>query len=90
MGAWYYRVAAVDGAGNVSAPSAAAEAVIGGDAVQVVLRSPADSWVDSAQPDQNHGGDWAISADADPMQAAHLKFDLPAAPPGRHLGLQQR
>ena len=86
-GTWFYRVTAADGAGNVSdLVRRRSQAVVAGDPVQVVLRSPRRRLgrLHAAQS-RNYGNAWALTADNVPAQEAHLTFSLPAAPAGRTL-----
>ncbi len=85
-GEWHYRVVAVDAAGNESPPSDSASAVVlGSGPVEVTVDVTDDAWVDANDPTRNRGNAWALSSDGSPEQAAFLRFDVPAAPPGRTL-----
>ncbi len=85
-GEWHYRVVAVDAAGNESAPSDPASAVIeNSEPVEVTVDVTDDAWVDANDPTRNRGNAWALSSDGSPEQAAFLRFDIPDAPPGRTL-----
>jgi hypothetical protein len=83
---WYYRVVAMDAAGNTSAASAAATATIASATpVQTVLAPSADAWIDASAPDRNYGNAWALTTDGSPVNEAWLRFTLPAAPAGKTL-----
>jgi hypothetical protein len=86
-GHWWYRVVAVDGAGNVGPASAAADVTVSTphDPVVVTLAPTADAWTDASNPTTNRGNAWALSSDGTPVQRSYLAFTLPAAPAGTSL-----
>ena len=83
-GTYYYRVAAVDGAGNVSDASTAVKAVVS-TAVQPVtvqVRPTDDAAVSESTPTVNSGTDTQLWAKRSPGQQAFILVDVPAAPAG--------
>lgn len=87
VGTSYYRVVAVDGAGNESAPSGSVTAVVGpADPVQMDILAGEDSWANEAEPASNYGNSWVLKARQDGAQRIpYLKFAVPAAPEGTSL-----
>ena len=83
-GTYYYRVAAVDGAGNVSDASASVKAVVSTSVqpVTIQVRPTDDAAVTEATPTVNAGGDSQLWAKRTPGQQAFLLVDVPAAPAG--------
>lgn len=85
VGTWYYRVAAVDAAGNVSAASDAVAATVVGVStpVTVSLNVVEDALVVGVLPSQNNGALNQLSSrgGSSPLES-FLSFDLPAAPAG--------
>ncbi|GHD45400.1 DNRLRE domain-containing protein [Mycetocola manganoxydans] len=87
-GTWFYRVAAVDAAGNSSAPTAAVSATVGepaGEPVVVQVSTAEDSMVYQVAPSTNYGADSQLSARGAASNSAiesFLKFALPEAPAG--------
>jgi hypothetical protein len=90
-GTWYYRVTAVDAAGNTSAATAAVSAVVGepaGEPVIVQVPTAEDSMVFQVAPTTNYGTNTQLSARGPVSNSAiesFLKFALPAAPAGTTL-----
>ena len=85
QGTWYYRVVAVDGAGNPSTPSDAASVDMPAPPVTLSVTSTADTYVHSALTSTNYGSATTMAADASPQQIALMRFALPAAPSGMSL-----
>ena len=87
VGTWFYRVIAVDAAGNPSAASAQASAVVSGGAVQTVVLSPTeDTYAAQASPNTNLGTSASMNARGGSSSfTAYLKFTLPSAPAGTTL-----
>lgn len=85
VGTWYYRVAAVDAAGNASAASDAVSATVVGASAPVTtsLNVVDDALVVGASPSQNNGSLNQLSSrgGSSPLES-FLSFDLPAAPAG--------
>ncbi len=87
-GTYYYRVVAVDAAGNASSASTAASAVIatpGPDPVQpvtVTLSATADSMAAQIAPTTLYGTTNQLSSRGTTPIESFLRFDLPTAPPG--------
>ncbi len=88
-GTSYYRVVAVDAAGNRSDASTSAAVTVAGAPAPTPTTSSsapvADAWVDSSVPTRNYGPAWALSSDASPVNIAYLKFAVPQAPAGTTL-----
>ena len=94
-GTWYYKVIALDAAGNASQPSTAATVNVGqtGQSVTVTLSPTADAYVNSTTPTTNYGvatgtGSQLASRDGSATVSAQqmfLKFTLPTAPAGTTL-----
>ena len=94
-GTFYYKVIALDAAGNASQPSVAATATVGqsNQAVTVPVSPAADAYVNSTTPTTNYGvatGTGAQLASRDgsatvSAQQMFLKFTLPTAPAGTTL-----
>jgi large repetitive protein len=83
-GSWYYRVIAIDAAGNASAGSVQARAVIAGG--QQTVSPVQDSYAVQASPATNYGTTASMaSRGGTSSYAAYLKFSLPAAPAGTTL-----
>ena len=85
VGTWYYRVVARDTSGNLSDPSAEAEAVVEPAAVTQSVAASADSYVHFFQKSTNFGTSQSITVGGDPEQTAYLRFPVPAAPAGQEL-----
>jgi hypothetical protein len=87
VGTWYYRVVAVDAAGNTSAASVQASAAVSGGAVQSVVLSPTeDTYAAQASPGTNLGTSASLNARGGSSSfMTYLKFTLPAAPAGTTL-----
>jgi fibronectin type 3 domain-containing protein len=87
VGSWYYRVIAVDAAGNASPPATQASATVAGGPTQNVTVSPAeDSYANQASPSNNYGTSASMASRGGASSyAAYLKFSLPAAPAGTTL-----
>lgn len=89
-GTWYYRVAAVDAAGNVSAPSASASVVVPApepqpvEPVTVSVVASKDAMVAQSAAGTNYGTANYLSArgGATGQLISYLAFDVPAAPAG--------
>ena len=85
QGLWYYRVVAVDGAGNPSDPSDPASVTIPQPPVSLSVVDTADTYVHSSLKTSNFGTSTLFSVDASPQQIGLLRFVLPNAPAGTHL-----
>ena len=87
VGTWYYKVVAVDAAGNASAGSTQDSAVVSGGAVQTVALSPTeDTYAVQATTTTNYGTTASMaSRGGSSSYAAYLKFALPTAPAGTTL-----
>ncbi len=86
-GTWYYRVAARDAAGNVSAASAAEAATVTAppaEPVTVQVAPDDDAMVFQAIPTTNYGNDQQLSArgSGPSLIESFMRFTLPAAPVG--------
>uniref|UniRef100_UPI00130068BB CBM96 family carbohydrate-binding protein n=1 Tax=Homoserinimonas sp. OAct 916 TaxID=2211450 RepID=UPI00130068BB len=85
-GTYYYKVTAVDAAGNVSAGSAAAEAVVAGppgEPVVLTVGATADAMVYQVNPNSNYGSNNQLSSRGGSSQiSSYLSFNLPDAPAG--------
>lgn len=84
-GTWYYRIVAVDAAGNPSDPSDAASVTMPPPPVTLSVVSSADTYVHSSLKTSNFGTSTLFSVDSSPQQIGLLRFVLPAAPAGTHL-----
>lgn len=88
LGTWYYRVVAVDAAGNASDASTAASATVLGSGEPVTVNVPVvdDAMVFGVAPGSNYGNDSQLSSrgGSSPIQS-FLSFDLPSAPAGTTL-----
>jgi hypothetical protein len=86
VGTWYYRVVAVDAAGNASAASASASAVVQGAPVQrytVTLPAVADTMVAENNSAFNYGTNNQLSSRAPGSGTelqAYLRYDLSGIP----------
>ena len=81
-GTYYYKVAAADPSGNVSAASSAASATVqAAPPTPTALGPTEDTWVNSTSPGSTAGGSWImrVRAGANP-QVSYLKFRIPAVP----------
>jgi hypothetical protein len=87
VGTWNYKVIARDAAGNSSAPSTQAAAVVSGGAVQTVVLSPTeDTYAVQGTPSTNYGTSASMNSRGGSSSfVAYLKFTLPAAPAGTSL-----
>jgi hypothetical protein len=87
-GTHYYRVLAVDGAGNagpLSEAVAADVAAVNPDQV-VTVASVADTWVNSTATTATAGSSWVFRAKGGSSpQVPYLRFVLPTPPPGTSL-----
>lgn len=85
-GTYYYKVTAVDAAGNVSAASAAVEAVVNeppGEPVVISVDPSADAMVYQVNPNSNYGSNIQLSSRGGSSQiASFLSFNMPDAPTG--------
>ena len=86
-GTWYYRVIAVDGAGNQSPPSTpATPATVSVTVSQVLTLTPsADAVVNASAPVTNYGPITWLAARDTPTYQSFLRYDLPAVP-GQDVG----
>jgi hypothetical protein len=86
-GTWFYRVVAVDAAGNASAGSTQVPAVVTGGAVQTVVLSPIeDTYAVQASPTTNFGTSASMNSRGGTSSfVAYLKFTVPAGPAGTSL-----
>ncbi|MBC7632265.1 LamG-like jellyroll fold domain-containing protein [Aeromicrobium sp.] len=91
-GTYYYKVTAMDAAGNVSSASNGASAAIAAppvDPVTVTVPTKIDAMVYRVNPTTNYGSDSQLSsrgAGGNSPIESFLAFDLPAAPAGMVLG----
>lgn len=90
-GTWHYRVVAVDGADNASAPSASVSVSVDTsepvEPVTLTVSPVADTMVAQAAPTTVYGATTQLSArtaSASPIES-YLSFDIPAAPAGLEL-----
>lgn len=89
VGTWYYRVAAVDAAGNVGAAAAAVAAVVEEPAAEPIVQTvvaDADTMVAAVNPAFAYGSNTQLSARGDTAIWSFLRFQLPDAPDGYVLG----
>lgn len=87
VGDHFYRIAARDAAGNLSAPSAAVKAtVVAPDPQPTIVRvaTTVDAGVRSGDA-ANYGNDSQLWSRRSPGQESFLQFDLPPAPAGKSL-----
>jgi hypothetical protein len=85
-GTWYYRIVAVDAAGNRSTPSGDGTATVVDAVPQVVSLVPvADAMASSAAPETTYGDTTTLGTRGSPRTTSYLRFALPALPPGRTL-----
>ncbi|WP_193598113.1 LamG-like jellyroll fold domain-containing protein [Microbacterium sp. YJN-G] len=84
-GTWYYRVVAVDAAGNESAASAEVSGTVAGSSEPVTVSVPVveDAMVFGVAAGSNYGSDSQLSSrgGSSPIES-FLSFDLPSAPSG--------
>jgi|GEM_PF-1856706 hypothetical protein len=87
FGEWFYRVAAVDAAGNEGEASAPVRVELVEPApVPQDLVATKDTWVNSANPAAAAGSSWVLRArGGSSEQVTYLSFALPAAQPGKAL-----
>jgi hypothetical protein len=87
VGTWVYKVIARDAAGNASAASSEASAVVSGGAVQTVVLSPTeDTYAVQGTPTTNYGTSTSMNSRGGSSSfAPYLKFTLPTAPAGTSL-----
>lgn len=88
-GPWFYRVVAMDAAGNASDASAAVAASVASSPVEPVtvrVEPAEDSMVVAAAPDTRYGSNTQLSTRgmSSPLQS-FLRFPLPEAPSGTQL-----
>ncbi|WP_194420385.1 DUF7594 domain-containing protein [Microbacterium abyssi] len=85
VGTWFYRVVAVDAAGNASAASAEVSGAVVGSGEPVMVDVPVvdDAMVFGVMPNSNYGANTQLSSrgGTSPVQS-FLSFDLPDAPAG--------
>ena len=85
VGTWYYRVVAVDAAGNASAASAVVSGTVAGSSEPVTVTVPVaeDAMVFGVVPNSNYGSDTQLSSrgGSSPIQS-FLSVELPDAPAG--------
>ena len=85
-GTWYYKVVAFDGAGNRSAASDPATAVVVPPApVTTTVTTSADTYVNAGAKTTNYGTSASAIVDGSPVQQMLLRFALPATPSGQQL-----
>ncbi len=87
VGTWYYLVTASDAAGNESAASNQASAIIAASGTQTVSLAPAeDAYGVQAAPTTNYGTAATLAVRGGSSSfASYLKFTVPAAPAGKSL-----
>ncbi|NHA66597.1 CBM96 family carbohydrate-binding protein [Phycicoccus flavus] len=86
-GTWYYKVAAVDPSGNVSAASSAASVTVTEPPPTPQALAPLeDTWVNSTSTGTNYGASWVMrSRGGTSEQVSYLKFRVPTVPAGKAL-----
>ncbi|ABS03311.1 DUF7594 domain-containing protein [Kineococcus radiotolerans] len=84
-GTWYYRVTAVDAAGNTSPASAQVQVQVERGATTVNLSPTADTFANAGAPGTNFGTSAQMTSRGSTGAIAYLRFDLPAAPAGTSL-----
>ncbi|WP_425839711.1 LamG-like jellyroll fold domain-containing protein [Microbacterium sp. PA5] len=85
VGTWYYRVTAIDAAGNVSAPTAAVSATIAPATTTRTVVADADTMAAAVNPAFVYGTSTQLSSRFDTAIESFLRFPLPAAPAGMAL-----
>ena len=85
-GTYYYKVIALDAAGNTSAASIAAEVTVAGSTTSQLELSPVeDAAVYQSAPNNNYGTNTQLWARGTSGQQSFLRFDLPANPAGKSI-----
>jgi len=86
-GTWYYRVVAKDAAGNRSAASAEASAIVAPAPPPTVLTiNPiADAYGNAGASNATYGTSTSLSSRGTVGATSYLRFDIPAAPAGQTL-----
>ncbi|MDP9417442.1 MAG: DNRLRE domain-containing protein [Actinomycetota bacterium] len=91
-GTWYYRVVALDAAGNASTPSAAAEAVVAAAPTSptttptiATVTPTADTYANAGATTTNYGASSSLASRGSPGAVSYLRFALPPAPAGQRL-----
>ncbi|MFD1212064.1 LamG-like jellyroll fold domain-containing protein [Arthrobacter sp. GCM10027362] len=85
QGTWYYKVVAVDAAGNAGPASAEASAVVAEAPVEpttVLLAPAADAMVNEGSSGTNYGSSNRLASRGSLGYTSYLKFELPEAPAG--------
>ena len=88
FGTWYYKVVAVDAAGNAGPASAEASAEVKAIPVEpttVALSPIEDALVSAASPNENSGNSNQLASRGQPGYTSYLKFEIPEAPAGTQL-----
>ena len=80
-GTWYYVVAAVDAAGNLSAPSTEVSGTVAAGSVTQAVAPTEDTYVNSSATTTNAGTSTQLAATGSGV-VSYLRFPLPAAPAG--------
>ncbi|QPZ37637.1 CBM96 family carbohydrate-binding protein [Paramicrobacterium chengjingii] len=83
MGTYYYKVVAVDVAGNASSATSAVAGVVAPDPVTETVSADADAMVYGVQPTSNYGDNVQVSSrgGSSPIET-FLTFTLPTSPDG--------
>ncbi len=84
-GTWYYRVVAVDEAGNRSPVSPQAQAVVPAPATVVLVPALADTYANEGAPSTNFGTSSSMSSRGSLGAVSYLRFAVPKAPAGKTL-----
>jgi hypothetical protein len=87
-GAWYYKIIAVDTAGNVSAASSEVSATVAAAPTVQTVTVDVDTFVNQGEPTTVKGSATSLASlrNATPLEANMLmRFTLPAAPGGQTL-----
>ncbi|MBB2899570.1 hypothetical protein FHR75_000358 [Kineococcus radiotolerans] len=84
-GTWYYRVTAVDAAGNTSPASEQVRVEVRPGVTTVNLSPTADTFANAGAPGTNFGTSAQMTSRGSIGAVAYLRFDLPAAPAGTRL-----
>lgn len=85
QGTWYYRVVAVDAAGNASDASTAAVATVHAGATSRSVEPVADTYANEGGPSLNFGTQASLLARGSRGGVSYLRFAVPSAPEGTTL-----
>ena len=84
-GDWFYRVRAVDAAGNVGAPSGEVGVSVAAPPVVETVSPVVDTFVSEGSPSTAFGSNRSLASRGSPGYVSYLRFDVPAAPAGKTL-----